>query len=70
MNYLVDTSIWSLALRQNSISGAEVLTLKSLIADGRVEIIGAIRQEVLSGIRNPEQFVRLRDIYERFLTFN
>jgi len=66
MNYLVDTSIWSLALRRSSISGAEVLTLKSLIADGRIEIIGAIRQEVLSGIRNPEQFVRLRDYLRAF----
>lgn len=66
MNYLVDTSIWSLALRRNSISGAEVLTLKSLIADARVEIIGAIRQEVLSGIHNPEQFVRLRDYLRAF----
>lgn len=68
MNYLVDTSIWSLALRRNSNfeSNSEVSILRSLIADGRVEIIGAIRQEVLSGIRNSEQFIRLRDYLRAF----
>ena len=34
--------------------------LTDLIADGRVLLLGAVRQEVLSGIRHSEQFERLR----------
>ena len=65
MKVLVDTSVWSLALRRRSLSSKEVETgegreLGRLIADANVAIIGAIRQELLSGIREPAQFARLR----------
>ena len=62
MKVLVDTSVWSLALRRRA--GAEtpaVQELRSLIDEGRVAMIGPIRQELLSGIRTPESFERLRD---------
>lgn len=62
MNVLVDTTVWSLALRRPSHSihpYAEELT--ELIDDGRVVIIGAIRQELLSGIKDTSQFATLRD---------
>ncbi len=35
--------------------------LQRLVADGQARIIGAIRQEVLSGIRHADQFRRVRD---------
>jgi predicted nucleic acid-binding protein len=62
MNVLVDTSVWSLALRRNSPRGtAAEMELAELIREGRVLMLGAIRQELLSGIRSNEQFKRLRD---------
>lgn len=35
--------------------------LEALVADGRVAMIGPIRQEVLSGVREQSQFDRLRE---------
>ena len=68
MKVIVDTCIWSLALRRNVASQdmAIVKILRELITDGRVALLGAIRQEVLSGIRYDEQFVRLRDNLRAF----
>jgi len=64
---LVDTSVWSLGLRRRKCGeSGEVIRLKELIADGRVEIIGAVRQEILSGIRESRQFDRLRLALEPF----
>ena len=65
MNVLVDTSVWSLAVRRKpgDLSVAErstVAELEELIAEGRVRITGAIRQELLSGIKLHQQFERLR----------
>ncbi len=62
MKVLVDTSVWSLALRRRA--GAEtpaVNELRTLVDQGRVAMIGPIRQELLSGIRTLESFERLRD---------
>ena len=60
MKVLVDTSVWSLALRRGSDStAAPVRELQSLIADNRVQMMGPIRQELLSGIREETQFKEL-----------
>ncbi len=57
MKVLVDTSVWSLALRRGRQSAsAPAVELRNLIADGRVCMIGPIRQEILSGIRDEVQF--------------
>ena len=62
MNVLVDTSVWSLALRRSSPHGTpDEMELIELIREGRVLMLGAIRQELLSGIRSNEQFKKLRD---------
>lgn len=61
MNVLVDTSIWSLALRRNRTVFAEVEELSHLIQESRVEIIGPIRQEILSGIHQRVQFELLQN---------
>ena len=63
MKVLVDSPIWSLALRrmprpENAATKSE---LASLIDDGRVAMIGPIRQEVLSGIKERAYFDRLCD---------
>src|SRR5437764_8769223 len=68
---LVDTSIWSLALRRRSddLSPEEqslTRALRELIQDGRTQILGPIRQELLSGIREQAHFVKLRDYLRAF----
>jgi predicted nucleic acid-binding protein len=52
------------ALRRGPTADSQpALELRALIADHRVEIIGPIRQELLSGLREQAQFKRL----ERYL---
>ena len=62
MKVLVDTSVWSLALRRRArVESPAVRELRSLVHEGRVAMIGPIRQELLSGIRTPESFEQLRN---------
>jgi predicted nucleic acid-binding protein len=62
MKVLVDTSVWSLAFRRRAATAHDAVDeLRSLIHDGRVAMIGPIRQELLSGIRDAATFSRLRD---------
>lgn len=65
MKVLVDTSVWSLALRRkagdlNRQEQRLTRHLVELIQDDRVVIIGPIRQELLSGIRSSTVFERLK----------
>ncbi len=67
MSVLVDTSVWSLALRRRNPAGeGAVRELQELIREGRVHLIGPIRQEVLSGIREAAQYQTLRDRLRSF----
>ena len=67
MKVLVDTSVWSLALRRRArLDEPVVRELRSLIEEGRVAVIGPIRQELLSGIRTAESYERLRDHLRAF----
>lgn len=67
MKVIVDTSIWSLALRRNKKpTDSRVAILRDLITDGRVALLGVVRQEVLSGIRHGEQFERLKNKLRAF----
>ena len=65
MRVLVDTSVWSKALRANHDSSNSHHLLE-LIEEGRVEIIGPIRQEILSGIRSEKQFKKLQNYLNAF----
>lgn len=68
MNVLVDTSVWSLALRrQRRDRSPYTAELGELIREGRALLVGAVRQELLSGIREPSQFHRLRDALRAFV---
>lgn len=65
MNVLIDTSVFSLALRRKNenLSMNErllVAELSELIREGRARMIGLIRQELLSGIKTTEQYEKLR----------
>jgi predicted nucleic acid-binding protein len=71
MTVLVDTPVWSLALRRkpadlNARERALTQTLAELIREGRVQMMGAIRQELLSGVREEEQFHKLRNYLRAF----
>ncbi|MBD2187461.1 type II toxin-antitoxin system VapC family toxin [Pseudanabaena mucicola] len=68
MSVIVDTSVWSIALRRNSLKAfsPHVEVLRDMITNDQVALIGAIRQEILSGIRVFEQFARLRDYLKAF----
>lgn len=71
MRVLVDTTIWSLALRRRSAGRNPeetrlVEVWEGLVADGRIVLLGLIRQEILSGIADEHQFERLRDALAAF----
>lgn len=67
MNVLVDTSVWSLALRRaKRVDRTASVELAELIREGRVVMLGAVRQEVLSGMKLKSQFEQLRDHLRAF----
>jgi len=69
MKVLVDTSVWSLALRRKGSPEplAAAIELGELINDLRAELIGPIRMELLSGIRHRRQLEKLRDTLRSFV---
>lgn len=68
MKVIVDTSVWSLALRRNNQNNnhSAVILFRDLISDGRVILLGAVRQEILSGIRHVEQHTKLKNNLRAF----
>lgn len=61
MNVIVDTSVWSLAFRRRRATAPEAAALATLLADDDAILLGAVRQEVLSGIPAAADFRGLRD---------
>jgi predicted nucleic acid-binding protein len=68
LKVLVDTSVWSLALRRRHPEREEavVAELTQLIANFKVAMIGPIRQELLSGIREETQYRGLQEKLRAF----
>ncbi len=67
MKVLVDTCVWSLALRRGAAQESEhVRELRELIRELRAQLIGPIRQELLSGVKSRRQFGLLRDYLRAF----
>jgi predicted nucleic acid-binding protein len=71
MMVLVDTSVWSLALRRKrtDLSPAEdglKTSLRELVEQGRAQIVGPVREELLSRIRVDEAFRKVRDALRAF----
>lgn len=71
MLVLVDTTIWSLALRRtdtdlNPREQRLAAALQELICDGRAQLVGSVRQELLSGIRHENTFTKVRDQLRAF----
>lgn len=73
MRVLIDTCIWSYAFRRNnksykknSLHQGYTKELTELVKESRVEIIGSIRQEVLSGMKHQDQFTKLKNRLSAF----
>jgi len=65
MKVLVDTSVWSLALRRNQPDEITRL-LTGLIQQSLVVLVGPVRQELLSGISNEAVFSNLKSKLRSF----
>ena len=64
MKVLVDTSVWSLALRRKPSSvpvNPQTILLSELIQTSQVVMVGPVRQELLSGISDEKSFVLLKE---------
>lgn len=71
MSVIVDTSVWSLALRRADArlqkAQAEVVrALSHLIDNSGVLLLNKVRQELLTGVKSPEQFTKLREVLRSF----
>ena len=67
MSVLVDSSVWSLSLRRRQLpEHPAVQELRELIGEAQAHLVGAVRQEILSGIREISQLERLRDRLREF----
>ena len=66
MKVLVDTCVWSYALRRKNPKLGIERKLREIITDGRLSIIGPVRQEILSGISNENQFDSLKEYLSPF----
>jgi len=63
---IVDTDVWSEAFRKEGPKSECVIELQHLIQEGRIQMIGIIRMEILSGIRSEKMFQVLRERLEAF----
>jgi predicted nucleic acid-binding protein len=71
VNVVVDTTVWSLALRRRAhqLSAEEkrlVDEWAGLVDSGRAALVGPVHQEVLSGIRSEEVFETLHERLKSF----
>ena len=66
MRVIVDTNVWSEAFRKKGPKSEYVDELLSLIQDGRIQMIGVIRMEILCGIRGETMFRAMNEKLEAF----
>jgi len=72
MILLVDTCVWSLSLRRRhgtSFTAEQqrlISELQQAIEEGRVSVVGIIRQEVLSGVREKTEFAKIQRLLAPF----
>lgn len=66
MKVIIDTDVWSEAFRKKGSKSAYVGELRNLIQEGRIQMIGIIRMEILCGIRTEQMFGTIKDSLESF----
>ena len=68
--FVIDTSVWSRALRRRERSEGEppsALLIRRLVLDNEpIGVPGIVLQELLSGVRTKKEFVRLRKVLDPF----
>jgi predicted nucleic acid-binding protein len=63
---IVDSDIWSEAFRKKGENSLTVHALRNLIDEGKVTMIGPIRQEILSGIKEAERYEKIKNALRAF----
>ena len=63
---LVDSDVWSEAFRKKGKKSAYVDRLRKYIELDEVVMIGPVRQEILSGIRDKKKFEEIRELLKAF----
>ncbi len=63
---IVDSDVWSEAFRKTGRESLSVLALRNLVNKGEIVMIGPIRQETLSGIKEIERYETIRDALRAF----
>ncbi|MDP4722248.1 MAG: hypothetical protein NWR03_11535 [Akkermansiaceae bacterium] len=66
MRVIVDTDVWSEAFRKSGSKSGYVEELGNLIHEGRIQMIGFIRMEILCGIKGETMFSNLATKLEAF----
>jgi predicted nucleic acid-binding protein len=69
MKVLVDTTVWSLALRKKPRTSEDERIIKELVElvrELRVIIVGPVRQELLTGVADDKKFNQLRQKLQAF----
>jgi hypothetical protein len=66
MNVLVDTPVWSEFFRRSSPNSLIRDAMRRIIFNGEAILIGPIRQEILSGIKDFKQYELLRNTLRAF----
>ena len=69
MKIIVDTSVWSCALRHNAdrkMLASLKKEISELINESRIVVLGVILQEILSGIKEPKKGSELKNYFLPF----
>jgi len=67
--FIIDTSVWSEALRRkkNTVNSSETVVRKIIENDDEIVLLGIILQEILTGISNKKLFTEIKDILDDFV---
>ena len=67
MKIIVDTSVWSQFLRRHDPVESRYLSiLRAGIRENNVQMLGIIRQELLSGIKDRKQYLKVAELLSSF----
>jgi predicted nucleic acid-binding protein len=68
MKCLIDTSVWSEALRRkkNSINSSQTVLSRLINDENEIYLSGIILQEILSGITNHKLFTEIKNVLSEF----
>ncbi|PKL15228.1 MAG: VapC toxin family PIN domain ribonuclease [Spirochaetae bacterium HGW-Spirochaetae-5] len=67
--FIIDTSVWSEALRRkkNIVNSSETIIRKIIENDDEIVVLGIIFQEILTGISNEKLFKEIKDVLDDFV---